>query len=68
MTAPTVSATSPVSNETNVAVNGAITVTFSEAMDANTLTTATFSLTDGVTPVTGAVSYTGTTATFTPTG
>ncbi|KKO19444.1 MAG: hypothetical protein BROFUL_01859, partial [Candidatus Brocadia fulgida] len=32
------------------------------------LTTATFSLTDGVTPVTGAVSYTGTTATFTPTG
>jgi methionine-rich copper-binding protein CopC len=68
VTPPTVSTTSPADNEVNVAISKVIAVTFSESMDANTLTTATFSLTDGVTPVTGTVSYTGTTATFTPTG
>ncbi|MBV6518232.1 MAG: hypothetical protein DCC43_07945 [Candidatus Brocadia sp.] len=65
---PTVSTTSPAENEAGVAVNSAITATFSEPMDANTITTATFTPTDGVTPVTGTVSYTGTTATFMPSG
>ncbi len=45
-----------------------ITATFNEAMDASTVNAATFTVTGpGATPVTGAVSYAGTTATFTPT-
>src|SRR3990170_2833604 len=66
VTPPAVSATSPASNETGVAINSAINVTFSEVMDANTITTATFTLSDGINAVTGTVNYTGTTATFTP--
>ena len=62
-TPPTVSSTSPALNAANVAINTAITATFSEAMDASTITTATFT----VGGVTGTVTYTGTTATFTPT-
>ncbi|MCE7911510.1 MAG: hypothetical protein DCC43_14420, partial [Candidatus Brocadia sp.] len=65
---PTVSATSPVGNEVGVDIYSAIAVTFSEEMDANTITTATFIVTDGVTPVVGTVDYAGTTATFTPIG
>ncbi len=64
-TPPTVSSTSPANNATDVAVNTAITATFSEAMDVSTLTSATFTLNNGVT---GTVTYSGTTATFTPTG
>src|SRR3990167_8618830 len=66
VTPPAVSATSPAGNETNVAINSAINATFSEVMDANTITTATFTLSDGINAVTGTVNYTGTTATFTP--
>jgi len=62
-TPPTVSSTSPANNATNVALNSAITATFSEAMTASTLTTTTFTLNNGVT---GTVTYSGTTATFTP--
>jgi uncharacterized delta-60 repeat protein len=65
-TAPTVSSTSPANNATGVAINSAITATFSETMDASTITTATFALSNGGS-VTGAVTYSGTTATFTPT-
>ena len=61
-TAPTVSSTSPANNATAVAVNTAITATFSETMTASTITTATFT----VGGVTGTVTYSGTTATFTP--
>ena len=66
-TAPTVSSTIPVNAATGVAVNSAMAATFSEAMDPLTITTATFTLTQGVTPVSGAVTYAGVTATFTPT-
>lgn len=62
-TPPTVSSTSPANNATGVAVNTAITATFSETMTASTITTATFTLSGGVT---GTVTYAGTTATFTP--
>ena len=61
-TPPTVSSTSPANSDTAVALNTAITASFSETMDASTVSTATFSLNNGVT---GALSYTGTTATFT---
>lgn len=64
--APTVSSTNPHDGATGVAV---ITASFSEAMDASTLSPATFAVSGpGVTPVTGIVTYNGTThtATFTP--
>src|SRR3990172_4666003 len=63
-TPPLVSSTSPANNAADVAVNTSISASFSETMDAGTITTATFTITG----VTGTVAYTGTTATFTPTG
>ncbi|MFH1976725.1 MAG: ice-binding family protein, partial [Pseudomonadota bacterium] len=67
-TAPTVTLTDPADLATDVAINRNITATFSEAMDPLTITTATFTLTQGgATPVPGAVTYVGTTATFNPT-
>lgn len=66
--APTVSSTDPSSAATGVAVNKKIAATFSEAMDPSTVSAATFTLTaPNATPVSGAVTYVGTTATFTPT-
>ncbi|MFC1971098.1 S8 family serine peptidase [Chloroflexota bacterium] len=63
-TPPTVVSTSPVADATDVAVDTVITATFSEAMDAATITDANFALAG----VTGSVSYDiGTyTATFNP--
>lgn len=64
--APTVSSTNPANGATGVAV---ITATFSEAMNASTISTATFAVSGpGVAPVVGTVSYNSTTytATFTP--
>lgn len=65
-TLPTVSATTPNDAAAGVAINRKITATFSEAMDAATLTAATFTLLEGAVPVSGAVTYGGTTAVFTP--
>jgi len=64
-TPPTVSSTTPANNATDVAVNSAITATFSEAMDSSTITTDTF-LVSGSSNISGTVTYTDTTATFTP--
>jgi hypothetical protein len=67
-TVPTVSSTVPADAATGIAVNANITATFSEAIDAATLTPATFTLTQGTTVVSGAVtSPSTTTATFNPT-
>ena len=66
-TAPTVSSTVPADAATGIALNANITATFSEAMDPATITTATFTLKQGTTVVSGAVTYVGTTATFNPT-
>jgi methionine-rich copper-binding protein CopC len=67
-TAPTIISTNPVNAATGVPINQAITATFSEAMDPATITTGTFTLMQGTTPVTGTVTLNnGTTATFTPT-
>lgn len=65
--APTVSSTVPADTAVGVAVNANITATFNEAMDASTITTSTFTMAQGGTPVAGAVSYLGTTAIFNPT-
>jgi len=62
-TPPRVSSTSPV---LAVAVNSNISGTFSEAMDASTITVSTFTLKQGTTSVSGLVSYAGLTATFDP--
>lgn len=56
-TAPTVTGTSPAAGATGVAVTANVTGTFSEAMDASTVTSATFKLTAGTTTVPAAVSY-----------
>jgi len=68
-TPPTVSATSPTFGATGVALNTLVSATFSEAMSNATLTTTSFTLktSPGGVAVTGTVSVSGTTATFTPT-
>jgi hypothetical protein len=67
-TAPTVVSRYPASGVTGVLVTTTVTATFSEAMNASTITTSSFTLKIGTTPVSGSVSYNaGTyTATFTP--
>jgi hypothetical protein len=67
ITPPTVISTDPANSATDVPVAKIVAATFSEAMDASTITaTGTFTLMLDLTPVTGVVGYTGTTATFTP--
>jgi hypothetical protein len=70
-TPPIVSSTTPADNATGVAITAVVTATFSEAMDATTISGTTFTLktTSGSIPVAGSVAYdAGTkTATFTPT-
>ena len=66
-TPPTVSSTTPANGATGVSTGTAVTATFSEAMDASTISTATFELRDGATNLVGAtVSYNANTATLTP--
>jgi hypothetical protein len=65
---PTVSSISPEDVATGVALSTSktiITATFSEVMDKSTITTSTFTLSDGTNTVTGTVTYSSTTATFT---
>jgi len=65
-TAPMVNSVVPANNATAVALNSKLTVTFSEAMDPATINVSTFTLKQGANSVPGSISYTGTTATFTP--
>lgn len=66
-TAPAVSFSAPVDGQTAVPINRKVSVAFSEAMNPATISTATFTLTGpGLTPVTGTVGYSGTSATFSP--
>jgi ice-binding like protein/Big-like domain-containing protein len=64
--APQVTSTDPGNSSTGVAVNKQVSATFNRAMDAATITAATFTLKQGANPVAGAVSYAGTTALFVP--
>jgi len=64
--APVVSSVVPANSATAIAVNSKAVVTFSEAMNAATITSSTFTLKQGSSVVPGVVTYTGTTATFTP--
>jgi hypothetical protein len=65
--APTVTAVAPANGATSVPIAQALTATFSEAMSPGTLDAATFTVTgpSGV-AVSGAVTYSGLVATFTP--
>jgi len=67
-TPPTVVSTLPMANATGVALNAGVEATFSEAIDPVTLTTATFTVKQGTTPVNGTLAFGpgGTSATFTP--
>lgn len=67
--APTVTSTVPANGATGVAVNTAVSATFSEAMNVSTITASTFTVTaQGGASVAGSISYdpATTTATFTP--
>jgi hypothetical protein len=66
-TAPTVSSTGPADLATGMAVGGNVTTNFSETMDGTTITSTTFTLAQGGTPVPGLVTYAGKVATFNPT-
>ena len=66
-TASSVTSTYPADMVTDLAQNRNITANFSEALNPATVNATSFTLTDGVTPVSGVVSYVGTIATFDPT-
>jgi len=61
-----VSSTIPANAATEVVVGNVLTATFSGEMDPTSITTATFTLFQGATAITGTVSYSGVTAVFTP--
>lgn len=67
-TPPTVSSTDPADGAPGIPVNKVITATFSESVQPPTVSTSTFTLKFGNTPVTGTVSLNGNTniASFTP--
>ena len=64
---PTVSSVSPANNAAGAAINTAITAAFSEIMYSSMITTDTFTLKDSSdNAISGTVTYSDTTATFTP--
>lgn len=65
---PEVIATSPTNGETSVALNKVITVTFNEEMNPATINASSFTIVNGITSIPGTISYSGNTASFTPTG
>lgn len=64
---PTVTATDPINNAIDVALNQTVTANFSTIMDGSTINATTFTLKQGTTTIPGTVSYSGTTASFNPT-
>src|SRR5450759_4556617 len=65
ITRPTVTS-DPVNNVKDVALNKAIALTFSEPMDPLTINDTTFTLKQGDMPISGAITYSGQKANFTP--
>jgi len=64
--APVVTSTDPAPNAIGVAINKSVTATFSTPMDPTTITGSSFTVKRGTISVLGTVTYTGLTATFTP--
>ncbi len=67
ITAPKVISTDPSNNTLNIPLNKIITANFDMPMDPLTVDNTTFTLRRGTNSILGTVSYSGTTATFTPT-
>ncbi|MBA4258452.1 MAG: hypothetical protein C0446_04765 [Chitinophaga sp.] len=65
-TIPIVVSTSPVDGATDVMLNKVITASFSKVMNPLTINSATFLLSDGTTPISGTITYSGNTAAFKP--
>jgi hypothetical protein len=63
---PNVASISPANNATNVPRNNSIDIVFAEAMDPATINSSTILVKQGTIAVPGMVTYSGTTATFTP--
>ena len=63
---PEVILTNPLNGATNVVTNKIITATFNETMEPSSINETTFILKKGSTPVSGTVTFSGITATFTP--
>jgi hypothetical protein len=63
---PVVLTTNPINGAINVPLDQLITVNFNQEMNPSSITETSFTL-QGVTPVSGTISYSGTTATFKPT-
>jgi hypothetical protein len=64
---PLVISTSPKDTSIGTSLNSRVNATFNEGMNPSTINATTFTLTQGTTPIAGVISYTGTTATFSPT-
>ncbi len=64
MDAPEIESTSPTENESEIARNKSITITFDQEMDPATINSTTLTVKRGSTNVPGVVEYSGTTATF----
>lgn len=65
---PTVTSTDAANNDMDVALNKQISATFSMAMDPASLTDVSYTITQGATGVPGAITYSGNTVVFTPSG
>ena len=66
VTVPAIISTNPANGASGVGLNSTITATFNEEMDASTITTDTFMVSDDIAKIKGDISYSNTTATFTP--
>lgn len=64
---PVVITTDPIDNAVAVMFDKTISATFNMAMNPSTLNAATFKVNQGLIPVAGTISYTGTTVSFVPT-
>src|SRR5450432_1653585 len=65
---PIVVSTDPADAATGVSLSKTINAVFNEAMKPSTINTTTFTLKAGTTAIQGVITYTGITATFSPTG
>ncbi|MGA3288252.1 MAG: Ig-like domain-containing protein [Bacteroidota bacterium] len=66
ITPPAVISTDPLNAAIGVPLNQKVAATFNKTMDPATIHTSTFTLKQGITPVSGFVSYSGVTAIFDP--
>lgn len=63
---PMVKSVTPADGSKGIPIDSIISVIFNEAMDPSSITTGIFTLTDGKDKISGMVTYSGTTAIFTP--